>query len=152
MNQALVTIEKLYSEKVFFIKMIVWSYLVLLIFIKYFFDILYFCRTTTVCEERKQSVSKEICIYEYQQKEVRLKTIIFWFQNSVKMLLIAIRFSPYLKILIKTPFLRFDLNPRFKNFGSSRKSLNPTLRPNLRPNSDDSLCHVIDSCKIFGST
>ena len=30
-------------------------------------------------------------------------------------------------------------------------SLNPTLRPNLRPNSDDSLCHVIDSFKIFGS-
>ena len=43
-------------------------------------------------------------------------------------------------------------NPRFKNFGSSRNSLNPTLRPDLRPNSDDSLYHVIDSCKIFGST
>ena len=40
----------------------------------------------------------------------------------------------------------FILSPRFKNFGSSRISLNPTLRPN----SDDSLCHVIDSCKIFG--
>ena len=40
----------------------------------------------------------------------------------------------------------------FKNFGSSRNSLDPTLRPNLRPNSDDSLCHVIDSCEILGST
>ena len=37
---------------------------------------------------------------------------------------------------------------RFKNFDSSRNSLNLTLRPN----SDDSLCHGIDSCKIFGST
>ena len=26
------------------------------------------------------------------------------------------------------------------------------LRPNLRPNSDDSLCHVIDSFEILGST
>ena len=43
-------------------------------------------------------------------------------------------------------------SPRFKNFGSSCNSLNPTLRPNLRPDSDDSLCHVIDSYKIFGST
>ena len=43
-------------------------------------------------------------------------------------------------------------SPRFKNFGSCRNSLNPTLRPNLRPNSDDSLCHGIDSCKIFSST
>ena len=43
-------------------------------------------------------------------------------------------------------------SPRFKSFGSSRISLNPTLSPNLIPNSDDSLCHVIDSCKIFGST
>ena len=48
--------------------------------------------------------------------------------------------------------LLFLLSPRFKNFGSSRNSLNPTLRPNLRPDSDDSLCHVIDSCKIFGLT
>ena len=39
-------------------------------------------------------------------------------------------------------------SPRFKNFGSSGNSLNPTLRPN----SDDSLCYVIDSCKIFRST
>jgi len=44
------------------------------------------------------------------------------------------------------------LSSRFKSFGSSRNSLNPTLRPNLRPNSDDSLCHVIDSCEILGST
>ena len=29
---------------------------------------------------------------------------------------------------------------------STRNSLNPTLRHNLWPNSDDSLCHVIDSC------
>ena len=42
--------------------------------------------------------------------------------------------------------------PRFKNFYSSRNSLKPTLRPNLQPNSDDSLCHMIDSCKIFGLT
>ena len=28
------------------------------------------------------------------------------------------------------------LSPRFKNFGLSRNSLNPTLRPSLRPNSD----------------
>ena len=40
---------------------------------------------------------------------------------------------------------------RFKNFGSSQNFLNPTLRPDLRPNSNDSLCHVIESCKIFGS-
>ena len=46
----------------------------------------------------------------------------------------------------------FYQSPRFKNFDSSRNSLNPTLRPDLRPNSDDSLCHVIDSCKIFGSS
>ena len=39
-----------------------------------------------------------------------------------------------------------------KTFDSGRNSLNQALRPNLRPNSDDSLCHVIDSCKIFGST
>ena len=45
-----------------------------------------------------------------------------------------------------------DQSPRFKNFGLSRNSLNPTSRPDLRPNSDDSLYHVIDSCKIFGST
>ena len=44
------------------------------------------------------------------------------------------------------------LSPRFKNFGSSRNSLNPTLGPDLRLNSDDNLCHVMDSCKIFGST
>ena len=44
----------------------------------------------------------------------------------------------------------FNQSPRFKSFGSSRNSLNPTFRPNLRLNSDDSLCHVIDSCKIFG--
>ena len=43
-------------------------------------------------------------------------------------------------------------SPRFKSFGSCRYSLNPNLRPNLRTNSNDSLCHVIDSCKIFGST
>ena len=43
-------------------------------------------------------------------------------------------------------------SPRFENFCSSRNSFNPTFRPNLWPNSDDSLCHVIDSCKIFGST
>ena len=43
-------------------------------------------------------------------------------------------------------------SPRFKSFGSSRNSLNLTLRPNLRPNSNNSLCHRIDSCKIFGST
>jgi len=46
----------------------------------------------------------------------------------------------------------YHLRLRFKNFGLSRNALNPTLRPNLRPNSDDSLCLVIDSCKIFGST
>jgi len=28
------------------------------------------------------------------------------------------------------------------------KSLNPTLRPDLRPNSDDSLCHVMNSCNL----
>ena len=44
------------------------------------------------------------------------------------------------------------LSSRFKNFGASRNSLNPTLRPNLRPNYDDSLCHVIDSCEILVST
>jgi len=33
------------------------------------------------------------------------------------------------------PFLSI-LSPRFKNFGSSRNSLNLTLRPSLRPNSD----------------
>ena len=43
-------------------------------------------------------------------------------------------------------------SPRFKSFGSSLNSLNAALRPNLRPNSDDSLCHVIDSCEILGST
>ena len=48
--------------------------------------------------------------------------------------------------------MQFLLSPRFKNFGSCHNLLNPTLRPNLRPNSDDSLSHVIDSCKIFGST
>ena len=41
-----------------------------------------------------------------------------------------------------------ELSPLFKNFGSIRNSLNPTERPH----SDDSLCHVIESCKIFGST
>ena len=46
----------------------------------------------------------------------------------------------------------WHLSPRFKSFGSSLNSLNPALRPNLRPNSDDSLCHVIDSCEILGST
>ena len=44
------------------------------------------------------------------------------------------------------------LSPLYKNFGSSRNCLNPTLRPNLRSNSYDSLCHKIDSYKIFGST
>jgi len=44
------------------------------------------------------------------------------------------------------------LSPRFKNSDSSRNFLNPTLRVHLRPISDDSLCHVIDSGKIFGST
>ena len=44
-----------------------------------------------------------------------------------------------------------DLSPRFKNFGSSRNSLNPTFRPNLWFNSDDSLCYVIISCNIVGS-
>ena len=39
-------------------------------------------------------------------------------------------------------------SPRFKSFGSSLNSLNAALRLNLRPNSDDSLCHVIDSYKI----
>ena len=34
----------------------------------------------------------------------------------------------------------------------SRNSINPGLRLNLRPNSKASLCHVIDSSKIFGST
>ena len=48
-------------------------------------------------------------------------------------------------------FEMFKLH-RFKNFDSSRNFLNPTLRPYLRPNTDDSLFHVIDSCKIFGST
>ena len=48
--------------------------------------------------------------------------------------------------------VRSHLSLRFKNFGSSHNSLNPTLRHNLRPNSDNSLCHMIDSCKIFGST
>ena len=33
----------------------------------------------------------------------------------------------------------------------ARDSFNPTFRPNLQPNSEDSLCHEIDSCKIFGS-
>ena len=42
--------------------------------------------------------------------------------------------------------------PAIQNFDSSRNFLNPTLRPYLRPNTDDSLFHVIDSCKIFGST
>ena len=46
----------------------------------------------------------------------------------------------------------YFLSPRFKSFCSSRNSLNPTLRPNLRPNSNDSMCYVIDSCKIFDST
>ena len=41
---------------------------------------------------------------------------------------------------------------RFKSFGWSRYSLNPALRPNLRPNFDDSLCQLIDSCKILGLT
>ena len=41
-------------------------------------------------------------------------------------------------------------SPRFKNFGSNRNSLNLTIRPDLQPNSNDSLCHMIDSCKIFG--
>ena len=46
-------------------------------------------------------------------------------------------------------------NPLFKSFGSSLNSLNAALRTSLRPNSDDSLwslCHVIDSCEILGST
>ena len=38
-----------------------------------------------------------------------------------------------------------------KTSDSSRNSLNPTFRTNLQPKSDDRLCHVIDSCKIFGS-
>ena len=46
----------------------------------------------------------------------------------------------------------YFLSPRFKSFCSSRNSVNPTLRPNLRPNSNDSMCYVIDSCQIFGST
>ena len=49
-------------------------------------------------------------------------------------------------------YLLLNQSPRFKSFGSSLNSLNPTLRPNLRPNSDDSLCHVIDSCEILDST
>ena len=44
------------------------------------------------------------------------------------------------------------MNPLFKSFGSGRNSLNSAVRPNLRPNSDENLCHVIDSYKIFGST
>ena len=40
----------------------------------------------------------------------------------------------------------------FKGFCLGINSLNPALRPNLRANSDNSLCHVIDSCKILGST
>jgi len=40
--------------------------------------------------------------------------------------------------------------PRFKNFSSGRNSLNPALKPNLRPNSDNSLCHMIDSIEILG--
>ena len=43
-------------------------------------------------------------------------------------------------------------SPRFKSFRSGRNSLDPALRLNLRLNSDDSLYHVIDSCKIFCST
>ena len=74
--------------------MIVWNIFGSINLNKIFFDILYFYRTTTVCEERKQSVSKEICVYEYQQKEVRFPTIIFWFQNSMKILLIQWDFPP----------------------------------------------------------
>ena len=54
-------------------------------------------------------------------------------------------------MFLKTTFI-YILSPRFKNFGSNRNSLNTTLRPNLRPNSDDSLCCLIESCKIFGWT
>ena len=49
-------------------------------------------------------------------------------------------------------FSAVELSPWFESFGSGRKYLNPALRPNLRLNSDDSLCHLIDSCEILGST
>ena len=55
-------------------------------------------------------------------------------------------------LFVKHSFCLVTLSPRFKSFGSSLNYLNPTLRPNLRPNSNDSLSHVIDSCKILGST
>ena len=70
-----------------------------------------------------------------------VKTFLFY--------LIVIQHYPFnlgLIVLIKTNIL--NQSPRFKNLDSSRNCLNPTLRPN----SDDSLCHVIDGCKIFGST
>ena len=51
--------------------------------------------------------------------------------------------------LVKNEAIPFQ-SPRFQNFGTSRISLNPTQI--FLPNSDDSLCQVIDSCKIFGST
>ena len=57
-----------------------------------------------------------------------------------------------LEITLTVSFSFLELSPRFKSFGSSLNSLNAALRPNLRPNSDDSLCHVIDSCEILGST
>ena len=40
------------------------------------------------------------------------------------------------------------LSPQFKSFCSGRISINPALRPT----SDDSLCHMIDSFVILGST
>ena len=52
----------------------------------------------------------------------------------------------------KDIFHIIDQSQRFKSFESSRNSLNPGLRLNLRPNSDDSLYHVIDRCKLFNST
>ena len=39
-------------------------------------------------------------------------------------------------------------SPRFKSFGSGRIFLNPALIFNIRLNSDDNLCHVIDSGEI----
>ena len=76
--------------------------------------------------------------------------------NCIKVTGRVILSDPPCAKMAMTDLQRYTLetlqSPRFKNFVSSRNSLNPTLRPNLRPNFDDSLCHVIDSCKIFGST
>ena len=47
---------------------------------------------------------------------------------------------------------QFFPSPWFKHFCLSYNSLNPTVRPNLWPNSDNSVCHMIDSCKIFSLT